>query len=462
MHLSTMHIVSLLLTLIISIAPGLYLARRIKSAEDYSLGGRSSGTLMVAGSIIGTIVGGGATIGTAQLAFKLGLSAWWFTLGSGISFILMGLFYAVPLRKSGLTTISEFLVANYGPAAGYFATVSSSIGIFFSIVSSGLAAIHLVENLFGCDFLVSALILLVIVLGLVFFGGIAGGGLAGLLKLLFIYAAVFAGGFAAYEGMGGLTGLCAAFPPLPWFSLCGAGIEGALLNFASLLVGIVSTQTYIQAIFSAADSKTAAKGCFLSAALVVPVGLPSVLIGLFMRANHPDIASVNALPVFLANYLPPWLGGIGLAALLLSAFGSIAGLSLGIGTMISKDAANILGSRLTNKAQLFCNRMTVLAVILGSIFFVFTHLHSSVLMWNYLSMSLRGSGIFLPLTFSVFFHGKIRRGLGLCSIALGILTAVLWELFEPVAINGLFVALFVNLLFLAAGLYAGPSRKKHS
>ena len=117
MQLTTVQLVSIVITLVLTILPGIYAGRKIKSADDYALGGRSAGIGMVAGSIIGTIVGGAATIGTAQLGFQLGLTAWWFTLGSGIGFIIMGLFYARPLRNSGLMTISEFLVVNFGKKA---------------------------------------------------------------------------------------------------------------------------------------------------------------------------------------------------------------------------------------------------------------------------------------------------------------------------------------------------------
>ena len=94
MELTIDHLIIMLLTVALAIGGGIYSARSVKSAEGYSLGGRSAGVPLVAGSIAGTVVGGVATVGTAQLAYSMGLSAWWFTLGSGIAFILMGLFYA--------------------------------------------------------------------------------------------------------------------------------------------------------------------------------------------------------------------------------------------------------------------------------------------------------------------------------------------------------------------------------
>lgn len=114
MNLTTMHAVIILFTVALVIGIGIYHSRSIKSAAGYSVGGRSAGVPLVAGSIAGTVVGGGATIGTAQLAFNFGLSAWWFTLGSGIAFILMGLFYARRMRGTGLETIPQFLSLNYG------------------------------------------------------------------------------------------------------------------------------------------------------------------------------------------------------------------------------------------------------------------------------------------------------------------------------------------------------------
>ncbi|MBQ2975322.1 MAG: hypothetical protein IJE20_02710 [Phascolarctobacterium sp.] len=287
MKLSLIHIVSLILTLAVTILPGVYAARKIKSADDYNVGGRSAGVGMVAGSIIGTIVGGAATVGTAQLGYKLGLTAWWFTLGSGIALIIMAIFYAVPLRRSSLTTVSEFLVGNYGKVAGPFTSISASAGIFFSIVASTLTALSLVSGLFNVSMETSGMIVLGLTVAIVFFGGISGAGMAGLLKILLIFATIFVGGVLCYFDLGQWQGLQATFPAHPWFSFFGRGIEDGLFSLASMIVGVISTQSYIQSIFSAKDSKTAAAGCIAAALVVIPVGLPSVMIGMFMSVQHP-------------------------------------------------------------------------------------------------------------------------------------------------------------------------------
>ena len=458
MKLSMVHLVSLVLTLILTMLPGIIASRRIKSADDYNVGGRSAGVGIVAGSIIGTIVGGAATVGTAQLGFKLGLTAWWFTLGSGIALLIMAAFYAKPLRASGLTTVAEFLVTNYGKPAGWLATVSSCAGIFFSIVASTLTALHLVAGIFGVNLYISALLILLITAGFVFLGGISGSGMAGIIKIILIFASIFVGGVLAYGDLGGSAGLTAALPAQPWFTLFGRGVEDGLFSLCSMIVGVISTQTYVQALFSAKDSKTAAVGCVTAACIVIPVGLPSVMIGMFMHINHPQINSIDALPLYLSTYLPDWLGGIGLAALLLSALGSIAGLALGIGTMISRDIISKLWRSATAVNLLWASRFSVLLAAAAAIVFVFFHLDSSVLEWNYLSMALRGSGIFLPLTFCVFFPHRVRASMGVAAMGAGIFAALFWKHISPWQINSLFPALVYNLIFLAVGLYWGNKK----
>ena len=89
MEISGTHFILISLTIAIVLGCGIYAARSVHSAEGFSLGGRSAGITLVTGSIAGTCVGGGATIGTAQMAYTLGLSAWWFTIGTGLSLIIM-------------------------------------------------------------------------------------------------------------------------------------------------------------------------------------------------------------------------------------------------------------------------------------------------------------------------------------------------------------------------------------
>lgn len=96
---------------------GVYSGRKVKSAADFSSGGGKAGSWIVCGAIMGTLVSSQATIGTAQLAFSYGMSAWWFTLGSGIGCLILALGYAAPFRRSGCKTLLQIVSQEYGPTA---------------------------------------------------------------------------------------------------------------------------------------------------------------------------------------------------------------------------------------------------------------------------------------------------------------------------------------------------------
>ncbi|MBO6009778.1 MAG: hypothetical protein J6P70_05580, partial [Ruminobacter sp.] len=86
MTVTLMQLAMMVATIGIIIGAGIWSAGRIKSSESFSLNGRKASAGMVAGAIAGSCIGGGATIGTSQMAFTFGISAWWFTIGIGTGF----------------------------------------------------------------------------------------------------------------------------------------------------------------------------------------------------------------------------------------------------------------------------------------------------------------------------------------------------------------------------------------
>ncbi|MDR3565520.1 MAG: sodium:solute symporter family protein [Negativicutes bacterium] len=455
MGFTTIHLYGMIATLLVVTVVGVSAARKVKTAADFAVGGFQTGSTMVAGTIVGTIIGGASTIGTAQLAFSVGLAAWWFTLGAGLALLTMAYFYARPLRNSGFQTIPEYLVASYGPAAGLLTSISSSVGIFFSIVANILAATPLIAAIFAFDAVQSAGLVFVLIVVYVLFGGVWGTGRVGVLKTVLIYLTLTAVGWICYRDMGGLTGYLAAFPAFPWFSLVGRGAWVDVGAALSLLVGTLSTQTYIQAIYGAKDVKVARQGAILAAMITLPSGIPAVMVGMFMRVHYPDIAPIDALPLFILYYLPPWFGGIAMATLLLAAVGSSAGLALGVGTMLSRDILQAASRKLHDGTALWLNRGVVLVVTLLAAVVTFGNLKSLVLEWNFLSMGLRGAGIFLPLTAAVFWPGRFDRRIAVWSMAAGAGVALLWKGFFPQGIDPLYAGLIASALLLAAGYRRG-------
>lgn len=59
------------LVLVLITVVGIRSGKNVKSVGDFATGGKKAGAGIVAGSIIGTLVGGASTIGTAQLSWPI-------------------------------------------------------------------------------------------------------------------------------------------------------------------------------------------------------------------------------------------------------------------------------------------------------------------------------------------------------------------------------------------------------
>jgi SSS family solute:Na+ symporter len=424
-------------------------SRTVKTATDFTLAGRKSGSWNVAGGIMGTLVGGASTVGTVQLAFLYGLSAWWFTLGSGLACLFLGLTLAPALRQGMVETIPQFISRYHGERARVCASLFSALGMFIHIVAQLLACGSILATLFNFSTLQGALISSLLVSCFALGGGMQSAGPLGMVKLLLLYCTMAGAGIAAVVMAGGWQQLSSAFPAFPWFSLFGYGVKEGLSDLVSMLVGVISTQTYLQAVFASRDTVAARRGALICAVLIPPLGILGIAVGLFMRKLHPALDSARALPVFLLEYFPPGLAGIAFAALLIAAVGTAAGLTLGVGTTLKVDILSKL--RLKESHELAIMRMVTLGVILAALSILLVNLDSAIMKWSFLSMALRGATLCFPLLAAVFLRERTTQSGGALSIYTAPLAVIAAGIIGT-ALPPLLIGLTVSGAAMACGL----------
>ncbi len=168
------HIAGACLTLLLIAGIGVQSGRNVKSASDFAIGGGRSTAFMVAGAIIGTLVGGSSTVATSQLAFEYGFSALWFCLGGGIGCLFLALFFVRPMRRTGCMTLQEMIQKEYGPRAGLFTSVLGALGIFLNIIAQLMSAMALLSALVPLPPLACSLFAAGLMVCYVLFGGLRG------------------------------------------------------------------------------------------------------------------------------------------------------------------------------------------------------------------------------------------------------------------------------------------------
>ena len=168
---------------------GLLAGRRVHNPADFLTGGGKASTLLTTGAFVGTILGSQCTIGTAQLAFSFGLSAWWFTLGSGLGLLILGLTCTHKLRESGCTTHFQIIANEYGSLTEKAGAILSTIGTFISVLAQVIACIGFIMTLYPSLSALEASALTMILMCLyIVMGGTWGAGMAGIVKTALLYA----------------------------------------------------------------------------------------------------------------------------------------------------------------------------------------------------------------------------------------------------------------------------------
>ncbi len=466
--METLQIVGLALSIILILGLSIYSGTKAKS------GGNSNGSPIVAGLIIGTLVGGSSTVGTAQLAFTYGLSAWWFTLGGGIACLVLGLVYVAPLRRSGCPTLVGMIEQEYGPAAGMSASVLNSVGTFINVISQLLSATAVIAVILPNLGIVPSLIISAVFMVLyVVFGGTKGAGMVGMLKTVLLYIAMM--GCAAIVlmltgGVGGFLSMVGDIIPagtdsLPeihnYFNLFNRGVGADAGAGLSLILGVLTTQTYAQAVLSAKSDRAARQGALLSAVLIPPIGVGGILVGLYMRANmglYEGLTAKTALTTFISAHVPPLLSGVILGTLFIASVGTGAGLALGISSIINHDIIQTVTHKFDNPKVLgMMSKLWIVLVLAVACCMSTGSLGDTILNFAFMSMGLRGAVVFVPLLGALWFKGRIRKGFALASIIVGpVLVLIFGTVLSGVLpFDSLFAGIIADLVIMGIGLAVG-------
>ncbi len=445
--------VGVLVTVVLILGLSVYSGTRMKKG-----GSQLNGTALTAGIIMGTLVGGSSTVGTAQLAYNYGMSAWWFTLGGGLSCLVLALVFVGPLRHNGGRTLIGMVEHEFGPAAGLSASILNTVGTFINVISQMIAASAVLAVLFPKMGLVWELIIsMAFMIAYVVIGGRKGAGMVGILKLVLLYIAMIGSGVMVLRMTGGVAGFTDMVRGIDnpdgvdFFSLFARGAGTDLGAGVSLLLGVLTTQTYAQAVLSAKSDASARAGALVSTFLIPPIGIGGILVGLYMRAHFPGIAAKTALTSFVTMYMPGALGGIVLGTLFIAVVGTGAGLALGMSFVLNEDILDRFTHRFDGpQKQRLMGRVWMVLVLALACVLSMGSLGDTILSFAFMSMGFRAAAVFASLCAALFFPGKVDRRWAVASIITGPV-AVLAGKLMGLPFDSLFLGIGVGIVLILIG-----------
>jgi SSS family solute:Na+ symporter len=279
----------------------------------------------------------------AGLGFSRGLSgAWWLLVGS-IGLIVLGLFLAKKVRAFGLYTLPELVAKQYDGRVGLAASVLIVVA-WVGIIAAQIIASGTILGTLG----IGTPVLWMVVFTIIFVAYSVLGGQQAIIRTDavqtgIILAGIFGGLALVVSRLGGWSGLISSLPAEQFAFPTSPEFSGYELLSLLLLVGltyVVGPDIYSR-LFCARDSKTARKSVFWTALIIIPIAFGITLIGMGASALFPQIPPEQALPVIITEVLPPFMGGVVLAALLGALMSSADTCLMSASTILTVDIIGI-------------------------------------------------------------------------------------------------------------------------
>lgn len=409
--------------------------RSAGSATNYVLAGRQLTTPLITVSIVGLAVGGASTIGVAEQAYKVGLSAGWYTTAWGLGAIAMGLLVAKKYRELNITTIPELLGRHYDKK-GMVAGISCQILIQLVIMSlqyiaGGSILCALMPEVFTLTsgMLTSA----VVFIGITSIGGMWSASLSNVLNVTLKYIGIILATIVGITHAGGIANIKAQLPAnVPYLDFFdGVGVLGILSWIIVLVTVNLSLQSIIQISLGAKDVRTAQRGFIIGGLMMLPIGFVSAMMGVIARTMYPEASPALALPMTIMS-LNPILAGITLAALWAADVSTACNLLLSSATLFSQDIyKKFINPNVTEKNFLMITKGAVL--LLGLLTLMLAMTISGIINTLMIGLSLTAAFSVIVL-FTLFAPGFCRKNSAFYTILTGVVALILWQTVPAVRI----------------------------
>jgi SSS family solute:Na+ symporter len=296
-------------------AIGLWVGRRVRASGDFFVAGRTLGPGLIFATFLAGNIGAGSTVGAAGLAFRDGLSAWWWNASAGLGCLVLAFLVGPRMwreaSRHGDLTVGDFLERKFGRDLRTAVAILIWIGTLSILAGQLLGMSTVFQVVAGVGPFAGCALGAAIVSVYFVAGGLLSSAYVNLVQL-----AVKLAGFALVTPMalalaGGWDAVAADPARLDLFA-GGSPQSGWRLLFF-LGPAFVVSPGLLQKAFAARDARAVTTGVALNGLALLAFAALPVLIGMSARVLHPDISRDLAFAT-MASDLTPAFGALALAA----------------------------------------------------------------------------------------------------------------------------------------------------
>jgi SSS family solute:Na+ symporter len=299
------------------IAIGTWIGQHVRKTGDFFVGGRSLGAGLIFATFLAPNIGAGSTVGATSIAYREGLSAWWWNGSAGLGSLVLA-FWVGPriwreAKARNFLTVGDFLEHHFGPGVRGLAALLIWFGTLAILCAQLDGAAVVLKRAAGIPHAWGCLIAVGVMTTYFVSGGLASTARVNGIQLFVKLAGFGLAAPLAVVAAGGWHNVATLNASHMSFMTASSPIEGwpriFLLGPAFFL-----SPGLIQKTYGAKDERALTRGVgWNGLALMLFAAIP-VTLGLAARAMFPNLASPDdALPEILGQ-LPLAVGGLALAA----------------------------------------------------------------------------------------------------------------------------------------------------
>lgn len=386
---------------------GFWSQTKIHSEADFIVAGRQFNLWISVFSLFATWFGAGTLITATDEIREVGLRAVALEpLGAGLCLILAGLFFAKPLWKMDIYTVSDFYRVKFGKKAE-FISVIANIPIYTGWIAVQFIALsRLLHSFFHWDvaYIILGIAFLSMILTMV--GGLWSVTITDSIQLLVIIVGLFILALNVFDFYGGGNYFYGFFKLwgnvhdkhkiiIPTESIKELSLWMSVLMVASF--GNLTGQDLIQRIFAAKSAKVASKACLISGVAYIFLGAIPALLGIFSYQIFKGDYEGSVVSHYTQFFLSPGLQVIFVLCIFATVFSTITSAILSPASVI---AHNYLKGKFPQTPILFLCRISV--VIITFISVIIALLGENVYSLLESSYALGLVAFFAPFAFGLF------------------------------------------------------------
>ncbi|WP_442487672.1 sodium:solute symporter family transporter [Halomonas litopenaei] len=347
----------------------LYARSDTQDTADLYVAGRSIGPIMNSLAAAATWMSVATFLGVVALIQQLHMPFIYMWIQLIISLPLLVLFYGAMLWRMGVFTSVSFVRARYGQPVAYLAALWMLLIMLMYMIGQFVGIAKVFEVLLGLPYFPSLIISALIITGYISIGGMKGATYNDAIQMVVMMLALVVP-LAAILKQLGATGY--AFPPLGYGNMTEVMLERFpgffdlkydprfyLALFVALTLGTLGLPQLAQRVLTASSIKSARRiipwfclwvGMAFSATYAMGFA------GVFHFASlgqelPPEAADKTTLLLNLA-YNPDWVSGFVIAGVLAAGVSTIAGLMIGVATVVAHDIVGMLKPHLPEPTRL--------------------------------------------------------------------------------------------------------------